>query len=50
VPGFAEGLARFESALTPSRPWRMIGFLFFPADPAAFRAAGRFAFLTVPSS
>jgi hypothetical protein len=26
----------------------MIGFLFFPA--AAFRAAGRFAFFTVPSS
>jgi hypothetical protein len=28
----------------------MIGFFFFAADPAAFLAAGRFAFFTVPSS
>jgi hypothetical protein len=40
---FAEGFACFERALTPSRPWRMTGFLFAAAF-AVFRAAGRFVF------
>jgi len=43
--GFAEGFTRFfELALTPSRPWRMTGFLFLPAALAVFRAAGRLVF------
>jgi hypothetical protein len=49
--GFAALLARFEGALTPSRPWRMTGFLFFPAAfVVALRAAGRFAFFIGSSS